>query len=415
MTISSLGLTGGWEEVFGNYARLPPVGSRIKGVVYFMGGFFFGAVPQVTYRTLCDQLVQKGYVVVACPYQLDGFDYEAIARGIVMRMRAADAWVDGKLSERGMESSAIPQFAVGHSCGALMHYMIELYHPELAKKRTGGCALISFNNKNATDAIPGLNEFVAPLSSALYTEVPTLSGAPSVGDAIGLRYNQLRDAVRSGLESASELPFVAPIVKNELLPLEQQIAPVLGQVGPLLQSVAKTDRNFTPTAAELTLKAEESYNAPRTLLVQFENDTLDETPTLQTTLAGVDRLDGTVQCEILTGTHFTPLTQDPLPLDGDLTPDAQALAQAINSLSGGFDQQIRSAALSDYERLATVLNRWLDQGVDAFEAASAASAEEPASEEEPATEEVEEEEPVEEEHPAPPGELDAPDDLEPCA
>jgi hypothetical protein len=49
------------------------------------------------------------------------------------------------------------------------------------------------------------------------------------------------------------------------------------------------------------------------------------------------------------------LVQDPLPLDRDLPADAKAIAQALNALSGGLDQRLRTAALSNYTGLSAVL------------------------------------------------------------
>lgn len=34
--------------------------------------------------------------------------------------------------------------------------------------------------------------------------------------------------------------------------------------------------------------------------------------------------------------------QDPLPLDRELPPDAKAIAEALNTLSGGLDQQVHA-------------------------------------------------------------------------
>eukprot|EP00667_Euglena_gracilis_P005863 EG_transcript_5903 len=379
LTLNSVGLVGQWEDVAGNYISFPPSSQRIKGVVYFLGGFFFGRVPQVLYRNLLDEVVRAGYVVVATPYQLQGFDYHELLEGIVLRVNSTDGFLRKKLADLGVSAADLPSYAIGHSCGALLTFLIESFHPDLARQRTGGSAFIAYNNRRATDAIPGLDAVVSPLAKALYNEAGPLPGGSTVGEAIGQQLSQFRDALRGAVQASASLPLIPPIVQKELLPFEDQVAPLSAQIGPLLAAVAKDELNFNPTSDEIRQKGTEAYDAPRTLVVQFDNDTLDETPALLETLRSIERVAGKLQYEKLPGNHFTPLAQDPLPLDRELPPDAKAIAEALNTLSGGLDQQVRSAALNDYRQLARVLLQWLEDGEADFRARRAKPAEPPVS------------------------------------
>jgi hypothetical protein len=367
-TVQSVGLLGPWEEVAGNFVAGPPVTQRLKGVVYFLGGFFFGRVPQLSYRNLLEEMVRDGYLVVATPYQLQGFNYYEVVESVLLRAESTEGFVLRKLEAYGVKApSDVPVFAVGHSCGALLQLLVESYHPDVARRRTGGTVLLSYNNKPVMEAIPGLESVVSPIARALYSDSgPTLPGGGSIGEALNQSFGQLRTAVRGAIESTASLPIVPPFVRKELLPFEEQLAPFTGQIGSLLEAVAKDELKFNPTATEIRRQATTAYDAPRTLVVQFENDTLDETSELRTLLQQTERVAGKVQYEKLPGNHFTPLTQDPLPLDRDLPPDARAIADALNRLSGGFDQRVRSAALADYRQLARVLLQWLDDGVTQF-------------------------------------------------
>jgi len=371
--ISELGLLGDWEEAGDNFVKLPPTGVPVRGIINFLGGFFVGRIPHVLYRSLLDKFVANGYAVIATPYALTGFDYRVITDQVVYKMEDGDRYLEMRLMERwndemDLTARNLPRFAVGHSCGALLHFLIDLYYPETAALRTGGLALMSYNNRSAVEAIPGLEEFIAPLSSALYSESgPKLPGTGgTLGETIGQTLETARETVRGQLLNAGSLPFVAPVVQKELLPFESQTYPLVGQLGQLLQSISTEERNFTPTTSEINLQAEQKYRPVRTLLVEFESDDIDETPALKTVLEGLAPEAATpLEYKLLDGTHVTALAQDPL--GGKLVPEAEAIAQAVSTLSLGLDKQIRESALKDFDSLTATLLAWLDTGAKDFE------------------------------------------------
>ncbi|CAN0400652.1 unnamed protein product, partial [Hapterophycus canaliculatus] len=72
--VESVGLTGRWEEMGGNFLLRPPDGQAPKALLHFLGGAFVGAAPHLTYNYLLNGLAEMGFLVVATPYPL-GFDY----------------------------------------------------------------------------------------------------------------------------------------------------------------------------------------------------------------------------------------------------------------------------------------------------------------------------------------------------
>ena len=58
------------------------------------------------------------------------------------------------------EYGALPVVGIGHSCGALLQLLITCLFPDTPRAAN---ALISFNNKPVSDAVPGFEELVLPL------------------------------------------------------------------------------------------------------------------------------------------------------------------------------------------------------------------------------------------------------------
>lgn len=59
------------------------------------------------------------------------------------------------------EYGALPVVGIGHSCGALLQLLITCLFPDTPRAAN---ALISFNNKPVTEAVPGFEELILPLA-----------------------------------------------------------------------------------------------------------------------------------------------------------------------------------------------------------------------------------------------------------
>ena len=158
-----------WEDVAGCQLLRPP--GEARAVVHFLGGVFVSPQPQVAYRYLLESLAERGYAVVATPYAV-AFDYLEVAAVIQQRFAAAKLALPG-------EYDALPQMAMGHSLGALMQSLLcSLYPDEYAP--TCATALVSWNNKPVSDAIPLFQQVFVPALSPL----EPLTRQPVFGEAI---------------------------------------------------------------------------------------------------------------------------------------------------------------------------------------------------------------------------------------
>ena len=141
-------LAGRWEELRGNYILRPLMEQGTpRALVHFLGGALVGAVPHVSYRYLLERLAEKGFLVVATPYSLS-FDHLETCDAVIQRFETIAPML-------AQQYGAVPVVGVGHSCGALLHLLITSLFPDTPRAAN---ALMSFNNKPITDAVPFFEE-----------------------------------------------------------------------------------------------------------------------------------------------------------------------------------------------------------------------------------------------------------------
>lgn len=275
-------------------------------MVHFIGGAFAGASPQLTYRLFLEQLSDAcGWVVVATPFSTS-FDHLRVADD-------AQFCFDRAVKLLGSRVPAdLPVWGVGHSMGALAHTLIASRY---ALKRSG-LVLISWNNKPASDAIPLFAPVISPLAQTLSPLLAGLATSP----------------FRPGAEALSaRLRATAPPAVREALPL-------LDQLQPLSLDLVYGRTEFIPSPADTARLVRSFYAAPRTLLVRFKDDGIDETPALAATLAGAASA-GEVTIDTLGGGHTRPLGQSlppPPPQFVDALSQGIAAAGALGSLAEAF-------------------------------------------------------------------------------
>ncbi|MBD2662935.1 hypothetical protein B6N60_00455 [Richelia sinica FACHB-800] len=132
-----------WKDIRGNWVVIPrnPI-----GIIHFLGGAFVATAPHLTYRCLLENLVSKGYVVIATPF-VNTLDHSAIADSVLLNFERTLE----RLQDSGqLRKLYLPIYGVGHSMGCKLHLLIgSLFSVERA-----GNILISFNNFTAQEAIP---------------------------------------------------------------------------------------------------------------------------------------------------------------------------------------------------------------------------------------------------------------------
>ena len=319
-------------RLFDCHVVRPPANTKPRAFAFFLGGAFVGAAPGLAYSNLLAKLADAGYVVFAPPFRLE-FDYLELCDAVLAKAEPAHC----ALVE---EFGALPVVGVGHSCGALLHVLLSSVF-----RGTGGLAdvpraanvLISFNNKPAQSAIPLFGELVAPAASSVLRldEDPLLLPWKR---AVAASRERLAALSASGASAAARSDG-GPSVAASAINLAEQFLPVLDQIEPILREIDGGKVEFSPTPDETTRSARMLYEAKRTLVVRFLDDSLDESPPLPALLQN----GGDVRISSLAGTHLTPLTpadegEPPLPLPVPLSiPPIPAAATLAGARRQDFD------------------------------------------------------------------------------
>lgn len=382
---------GKWEEMHGNYILKPPNDQQPRALIHFLGGAIVGAAPDVSYRYILEQLAHRGFVIVATPYTLS-FDHVATCDDIIGRFER----IAGSLAR---QYGAVPVVGVGHSCGALLQLLITTLFPDTPRAAN---VLLSYNNKSVKEAVPFFDEFFAPLFASLaynqtnpFLEVlgSDATSPPTSVDIINYGIKMGRSAIKGELPSdeflseiskrtiprplASALPqtveipsvfrdaartLLEPLVKAGseagLSPLLEQSLDVLEQIPSLIQEVGDGARDFNPNPESVRAVAKRSYRARRTLVIQYDNDGLDESPEVEKLLneAGTvmrnkrPLVDFDVQRTVLKGGHATPC----------LAPPSDLVSKAEDIL--GQDVAKSSLLYSGADDTVTEIVRWLEEG-----------------------------------------------------
>jgi len=339
---------GNWEEMHGNFLLRPRVeDGPPRALIHFLGGAIVGAAPQIAYRYLLERLAAKGYLIVASPYNLS-FDHLQTCDAILARFEQIAAPL-------ARTYGALPVVGIGHSCGALLQLLITSLFPDTPRAAN---ALISFNNKPVSEAVPVFEEIVAPfftfvaarndtrrnsggdviavsLQLAKAAAVGELPDDPLLSRAVQLlvppgfesltRNKQvtlpkaLRDAWKSVTAPTLDALTTAGV---DAVPVLYETLEVLEQIPMLIEEVADGARDFVPTPSRVKTAARRAYRARRTLIVKYSDDNLDESDEIEELLNAAGQVirmkrpmvQIDVQRRNLTGIHATPLLAPPLDL-----------------------------------------------------------------------------------------------------
>ena len=318
-------------DLEGNVIAVAPSRSRPRGIVHYLGGAFVGAAPYLSYSSLIDRIADNGYTVVVTPYTVT-FQHDRCAREVHASFLNALDELRSMPGRAWAAPIAAPVHGVGHSNGALMHAMIgSLLNPNNASN-----VLISFNNRQVAEAVPVPLD---PLQAVLQ---------PIRGN--GRLESMAQSAVGQILSTAEGFGALDAATLHTL----RQMAPAATQLGSVFDEVGDGTQEFTPTPEENQRLFQSSYSVPQTLLIQFLDDGIDQTPLLDRTLRQRVR-SGAVQVQRFAGNHLTPVGVSPqLSLPGAFGP-AEAIAQAALSMSQ-----------SDLRKVGQSVIQWMDMTGDKY-------------------------------------------------
>ncbi|RZC85949.1 hypothetical protein C5167_026617 [Papaver somniferum] len=312
----------------------PPVGKKPRAIIKFLGGAFVGAVPEVTYSHLIELLAKEGYLVISVPYNVT-FDHSEAAKEVYEKFNSClDTILGSGIPDANLTAKDLinlPIFSVGHSNGALLQLLTGSYFGENIPKAN---AIISFNNRPASEAVPYFEQF-GPLVSQM---VPIVEASPVYSlatSASGDAWKALLDAAGT---IAQEYDQEARVSFNKFV---DQLPSVMNQV-------TQGTSEFKPTPAKNRDCFMNSYSVPHTLLVKFSSDAIDETDVVEEILKPrIESVGGTLEKVTLSGTHLTPCIQDIKWKVGYAYTPVDAIAQSLKTLSVS-DTRVLARTVTDW-------------------------------------------------------------------
>ncbi|KAK1309744.1 hypothetical protein QJS10_CPA08g00339 [Acorus calamus] len=225
-----------------------------------------------------------------------------------------------------------------------------------AVQRSGN-VLMSFNNKEASVAIPLFSPVIVPMAQSFG---PLLSQLTS------------SSTIRMGAEMAmKQLENLSP-------PIMRQVLPLIEQLPPLYMDLVKGREDFIPKPEETRRLIRSYYGVSRNLLVKFKDDAIDETPTLAQVLSSESAISSQLDMSIrsLPGDHGLPLQQaipdvppamaDAVNRGGELLANMtvgtpwEAVAKEVGNTLGPDRGILRAQASKDVDMLVDVVASWIN-------------------------------------------------------
>ena len=213
-----------WQEISGNWVYLPR--QEILGIIHFLGGAFVATAPQISYRSILEQIGKAGYGIIATPF-LNTFDHLAIARQVLNRLETA---LERLQKTNRLGKRYLPVYGMGHSMGCKLHLLIgSLYEIERA-----GNILISFNNYPASRAIPFMERLnITPVLDVEFSPSPS-EIEQLITNNYRIRRNLLLKFIQDDLDQTfnlnpilqkrfADMITVRTLTGNHLTPLSQKV------------------------------------------------------------------------------------------------------------------------------------------------------------------------------------------------
>lgn len=288
-----------WQKIGKSNILIP---ENPVGIIHFLGGAFVAIAPQFSYRWLLEELANAGFVIIATPFfdptKENIFDHREIARSTLNRFENV---LERLQNTKQLNVGCLPIYGMGHSIGCKLHLLTGSLDLDIQR---AGNILISFNNFTVKKAIPFLDKI-------------ELEPAQNFINFLNNSFNQ------------SSLKKNLPWVNDIEIPSDFNL-------------------DFTPNPEETLNLIQKDYKVKRNLLIQFKQDTIDQTGELSPILK--TKYSHLITHLKLSGNHLTPLSQD-----------IQWNQQNNNLFSPleNFGQWVKQELSKDLTQLSFQLQRWL--------------------------------------------------------
>jgi hypothetical protein len=309
-----------WELYQDSYILLPPTYvASPRCVIHFCGGTFFGSYPKLWYRQLLEGIVRHmSCVVVATsiPVKLlnNPLQHVKLSKRIQRQFRAA--YQNVVVDEYGQEDlENVPIVGLGHSLGARLLTVLATLDDSTKFPPYAAYILMSFTNQPTSASIPGM-QLLLTKSRKLESEQRQAKGARILDD----------DEVHEERNGRKRRRRRQKYFDDDDDDLDEEWDELMSEMQDAFAEQTQRIRNaLTPRLKELefypspdqlwkALKDDKRYRIPNTLIVQFDEDEIDQSPRLTDCLLQNESLD--LKYARLQGAHLTPISVETDEING---------------------------------------------------------------------------------------------------
>ncbi|KAG6506806.1 hypothetical protein ZIOFF_032136 [Zingiber officinale] len=176
-----------------------------------------------------------------------------------------------------------------------------------------------------------------------------------------------------------QLENISPPIMKQVLPLVEQLPPLYMDLAngreEFIPKPEETRRLFVGCLKEIEIKS--YYGVSRNLLIKFDNDTIDETPTLSQLLSGGSAISSQLDMSVrlLPGDHGLPLQQilpdippamaDAVNRGGEILSNLtvgtpwEAVAREVSNTLGTDSGIVRAQVSKDVDKLVDTISSWM--------------------------------------------------------
>ena len=305
---SSDGRRGGKTQ---SLVLLPPAAvERPNVIIHFVGGTFFGSNPKLWYRSLLENIVRStsaAIIVTPIPVTIFKNPLQHIRLSQKLRASFEHAWFTVLEDEYGSDVLRdIPLCGLGHSLGSRLLTVLTTLNKNVPSRneRQGresttsippykSMCLISFTNYDAKAGIPGVAA-LQKQSKKLYNK-ENKNGQRS--------HRRKSNRYFDGYDDSYEDEEWSELVEE----LQETVSEQANRIQTALTPDSK-DLEFVPSPDRLwkAIREDARYNVNTTLLVQFDDDSIDQSSQLAQALHTTNSSD--VRFARLRGNHLTPVS-----------------------------------------------------------------------------------------------------------
>ena len=300
-----------WEKCADGktWVLLPPsYVSKPTAVVHWVGGTFFGSSPKLWYKSLLEGIVkatQCAVVATAIPVALFRNPLQHVSLTKQLQRQFENAVLDVLEDEYGdfLSSNEVPIVGMGHSLGARL-LMVSSTLGGGSNNRRGipdykSYVLMSFTNYGASVSVPGVEQLLAERRSLDDKQDDLFDNNQGRRGRNAFR--------RRGRRNDDWLDYDDDDYDDDRYVLEESIRNQATRFKDALTPRSE-ELEFYPTPDQLwkAITTYDRYTIPQTLLIQFEDDPVDQSARLASSLVN----SSSVYFARLKGNHLTPVSAE---------------------------------------------------------------------------------------------------------